>query len=168
MLNLKDVLFNFLYKKEGGDSIAGIIGTELRCNTHVLQSLLQSVLQCVLQCVASLISLAPKSDATLLSKECVAVRCRVCCRVCCSVWHRCHWHRSQVPHSCPKSVLQCVAECVAECGIVDIIGTEVRCHTLVKRGLHTFEEPTKRDQFTLGISAIICTIYIYIYIYIYI
>jgi pimeloyl-ACP methyl ester carboxylesterase len=32
MLNLKDVLYNFLYKDEGGDGIADIIGTELGVN----------------------------------------------------------------------------------------------------------------------------------------
>jgi len=41
-----------------------------------------------------------------------------------------------MPHSCQKSVLQCVAECVVECVAVcgiDVIGIEVRCHTLVQR-----------------------------------
>ena len=32
MLNLKNVLYNFLYKKDGGDGIADIIGTELGVN----------------------------------------------------------------------------------------------------------------------------------------
>jgi len=39
-----------------------------------------------------------------------------------------------VQHTCvAESVAECVAVCVAVCGIADIIGTEVRCHTLVKR-----------------------------------
>ena len=45
-----------------------VIGIEVRCHTLV-QRVCCSVLQSVLQSVASLISLAPKSGATLLSKE---------------------------------------------------------------------------------------------------